>query len=93
MKIHNQSEIENEKIGHSLEKYKIDKMDQSTNIKKTEYLKAKTYSVIQNLYIKQDLRWTFVWFAGLIFIWSWNTIFLNKPAFLQIQTACPYHCR
>jgi ABC-type dipeptide/oligopeptide/nickel transport system permease subunit len=32
------------------------------------------------------MYWFSIWIIGLIFIWSWNLVFLNKPALKQLES-------
>ena len=41
---------------------------------------------ISNFYNRKDWLWLSVWLGGLLLIWIWNILFLNKPALLQVQT-------
>ena len=36
---------------------------------------------------EKDKLWTAVFFAGMVMLWIWLILFLNKPALLQVQTA------
>ena len=42
---------------------------------------------IRRIFQRKDIAWTGIWFLGLITLWIWDILFLNKPDFLQIQTA------
>jgi ABC-type dipeptide/oligopeptide/nickel transport system permease subunit len=36
---------------------------------------------------KKDVLWLLIWIAGLGFLWLWDALFLNAPAFARLQTA------
>ncbi len=36
---------------------------------------------------KKDVLWLLIWIAGLGFLWIWDALFLNAPAFARLQTA------
>ncbi|MBT5875581.1 MAG: hypothetical protein HOH43_19315 [Candidatus Latescibacteria bacterium] len=39
------------------------------------------------LYAQKDKLWIAIWLAAISALWLWNRIFLNYPAFTQIQSA------
>jgi ABC-type dipeptide/oligopeptide/nickel transport system permease subunit len=36
---------------------------------------------------RKDIRWFFLWLAGLLVLWCWDTVFLNPLAYELIQSA------
>ncbi len=44
------------------------------------------------LYRQKDKLWLSIWTAGIVTLWIWNRIFLNNPAFEQIQSAFIHTC-
>jgi ABC-type amino acid transport system permease subunit len=47
---------------------------------------------VTQLYFQKDKLWTSIWIAGIVMLWIWNRIFLNAPAFAQIQSAFIHTC-
>lgn len=45
-----------------------------------------------DLYAHKDRFWLAVWLAGIAVVWVWNRLFLNDPAFVQIQAAFVNTC-
>ena len=39
------------------------------------------------LYGQKDRLWLVIWLAGIGLLWGWDRVFLNYPAFVQIETA------
>jgi len=50
-------------------------------MKKTEF-----QQYVEKSYHEKDKLWFFIWITFIGFLWIWNKIFLNQPAFSQIQT-------
>jgi ABC-type methionine transport system permease subunit len=42
--------------------------------------------MLKQLFIKKDLRWTFIWILGILVAAVWDILFLNKPALRQVTT-------
>jgi ABC-type methionine transport system permease subunit len=42
---------------------------------------------INRILKRKDISWTGFWLCGLIILWIWDVLFLNKPDLLQIQSA------
>ena len=47
---------------------------------------------VARLYRQKDKLWLSIWTAGILTLWIWNRIFLNDPAFKQIQSAFIHTC-
>jgi hypothetical protein len=41
---------------------------------------------LTRLYHRKDRLWLTIWLGGLLLIWLWNILFLNKPALHQLET-------
>ncbi len=37
--------------------------------------------------LHKDNRWLLIWISGLFILWIWDLIFLNRPAFIAVQSA------
>jgi ABC-type microcin C transport system permease subunit YejE len=44
-------------------------------------------AITTRTYEQKDKLWLLIWVGGLGALWLWNTLFLNRPALLQIETA------
>ena len=42
-------------------------------------------SFISEFYAHKDQYWFTIWILGLLLIWIWNVLFLNKPALRQLE--------
>jgi hypothetical protein len=40
--------------------------------------------MLKQLFVKKDIRWTFIWFLGILAVGIWDILFLNKPALRQV---------
>src|SRR5512145_2639077 len=39
------------------------------------------------IFARQDILWFSIWIGGLVALGIWDALFLNRPAFLLVQTA------
>lgn len=46
-----------------------------------------TMRIQESITGNKDLRWTLFYIAGMLLLWVWNIVFLNRPAYLRIQSA------
>lgn len=51
-----------------------------------KFLWKNNTSFIKDLYSQKDRYWFLVWVLGIILIWIWNLLFLNKPALRQLES-------
>jgi MFS family permease len=47
---------------------------------------VKLSSSFSEFYNQKDRYWFGVWLSGIIFIWIWNILYLNKPALRQLES-------
>ncbi len=41
---------------------------------------------MMKLYREKDKLWLLIWLGGLLLLWGWNLLFLNKPAQAKVQS-------
>lgn len=41
---------------------------------------------MMKLYREKDKLWLLIWLGGLLLLWGWNLLFLNKPALAKVQS-------
>ena len=49
-------------------------------------LSVKIRYILFEFYSQKDRYWLSIWIFGLILIWIWNLLFLNKPALRQLES-------
>jgi len=47
---------------------------------------TKSSSSFLEIYYQKDRFWFIIWLLGIIFIWIWNILYLNKPALRQLES-------
>ncbi len=41
---------------------------------------------MSRLYREKDKLWLLIWLGGMLLLWGWNLLFLNKPALAKVQS-------
>jgi hypothetical protein len=49
-------------------------------------LHTKLSSSFTKFYLQKDQYWFTIWLLGILFIWIWNILYLNKPALRQLES-------
>ena len=49
-------------------------------------MKTKFKQIFEKLYAQKDKLWLVIWLGGLLLVWGWNLLFLNRPALQRIET-------